>query len=250
MEDSRLEPKNDSKQESKGLKDKISELRDLILVVPPVFLCVSFLFNYLYFSALEIPFEKLPLSTIDYVASINILIPLLITSLISFLPLYLFVNFLKNILDKSDNNLEGNKLILSISFIMPTIGIFLLLIEIFPVAQYIYTYPKITSILAFTFFCTTIALSNNYFIKLSCITCIFIFFILTVSTFVAFDNYKSVSSDISISGNQYFVMRNFNSGFLLRVPNKNELVFLTTSGVKINFKQPEGFQNRISPKGN
>ena len=64
------------------------------------------------------------------------------------------------------------------------------------------------------------------------------------------DTYKDTSSEIFISGNSYFVMRSFNSGFLLRVPNKNELVFLTTSGVKISFKQPEGFQNRISPKVN
>lgn len=247
-----------SQHNPKTPKERFSELRDIILIVSPAFLCISFLFNYFYFFALEIPFEKVPLSTIDYIVSINALIPTISICCISYLLTIAIPNFKHK---RIENNIRTRQSLKDEADIITSAIIIIFILVLVSVINL--TRP--TSIFNLNpFFLSTpfilifliIDLKFNFdnFIAKSLIFIIVNFpFVIKSSINLASENYTSsesynilnnhniTSAKISISGNEYVVMRSFNSGFLLRVPNKKELVFLTVSGQKINFKLPDNF---------
>lgn len=242
-----------SQQKPTGLKNKISELRDIILIVSPVFLCVSFIFNFSYFFALEIQFEKVPLATTDYFITVNSLIPSLITillfsinSIIGYEP----IRKLTFLILKEYKTLPFYKRILTMSPLIVAIIIICYQTYIVLDKKSIFYINAPVTFFALIFI---IILLGRHFniddISLKHIFKIVILFIAPIlsAVYLAERNYTDTTTDIMISGNSYYAMRSFGSGFLLRVPDQNKLVFLTTTGVKINFQQSENFQDKLHP---
>lgn len=241
-------------QDKSTIHEKVIALRDLILIISPAFLCASFIFNFFYFYALEIPFEKIPLSTTDYIITVNAILPALFSIAIAsvFNQIFAYITYkdahikLKtcNILSKEFKDIIST---LDVIFIIMIIAIVIKTYNIKSIF-FIKQSAVLLIVLSFIFIIDIYFKIDKKISRLAIISITTLAISVISAVELASKNYQSDTSVISISGNTYYVMRSFSSGFLLRVPNKHELIFLTTAGVKISFQQSEDFQNKLARK--
>lgn len=240
----------------KNLKECIVEYSQFLLILPLLFFSASYLFNLSYFIMFGIKFWKIPLSSSDYIVSVNTLGIVIIFLLIYFILISIlgslanlkgkkYIFLLEN--DSLECKLEykRKKKLLTFLFIIVIVDIILLLLHLFLISEFLWI-----NILLILFLCMlTFTAKHNIFnthIRILIATCILSIAMIICYAFIsAVFDYTDNSSTIDIQNRMYYNMRSFDSGFFVRRIDSDDLLFITHKDEKILFSPPDKLKNLI-----
>lgn len=249
-------------EQKRGLKEFVAEYSPFLLILPFLFFIVSYLFNLSYFLMFGIKLWKMPLSSADYIVSVNalgILFMFLFIYCISILILFNLIG-IKNKKYRSVYSLEDESVkyklksiarrnIFRFIFILIVVSIFSLLAQLF-FARHEFMLINIISI----FLCIILSfiLKYNvfslYIVTYLTMCMLLICVIIYYALFTAIDDYKDKYSIVDINGKLYYNMRSFDSGFFVRRIDSDEVLFITRKNEKLIFSPPNRLVDFINKK--
>ncbi len=245
----------------KSLKELVAEYSPVLLMLPFLFFIASYLFNLSYFLMFGIKLWKIPLSSADYIVSVNAL-GIIIGLVVIYFVIVLLLS-LRGIRDKNMDVYIGNDISLQYKnnlkyrkkylkefyaiFIFVTLGF---AIETYRV-QHLFCAVEL-SFLLLLYVILKLVKYDFYSVSIRfsiCFVCALIWAIVFFARAVSVNDYEDMSSIVMIDGKTYCNVRSFDSGFFVREVNTNKMLFITKQDVMLIFSPPVSLIDYINKKG-
>ncbi len=211
------------------------------LIIVPVYLFISYIFNFVYFIILGIKMKQIPLTTADYILSINSLFYLLISMVLSFGLLFYEPSCIKRIKNKnrSKTKEEISKSINIFLLITKLLFIFstCLCIAIFIIFGFLKT-PTFILVFPFAFLCILLSEKYNNYIFICFFFISLVLLITNEARKMSVMDYKSTQI-VCIDKKDYLNVRTLERGFLVKDSTSNKILFITNEHDIIKFDIPK-----------